>query len=259
MANDYGDPVYVEDPKDGGPVKLKTEGMWYVQKPSESCANYLINTFECEVHSFNGIKYALSREASDRATLPGGSACLVEFSLHGEDYFLLVLDDRDYIQVCQGSMDREDDGDFRVTALRELEEELGIVAGFEELVPVGFWSFISHNILLNCDLKKETQVFHLYINSDRVSHIFENEFLHGDRVTFIPSSKISKNLHETEYVVVIPRWLIETNPRPSKYSILRTKAGTMESVSLHGHNLELLRRRIGLEDSGDVDNFNVEF
>lgn len=121
-ANKFGDFQYdgqmLPNEMDINPTKI-----WTIKNPNQAVIDYF---YDFEQREYNGVNYILSPKASEVIPYPGqeynGSACII----YTEDYFILVADNKPYMQNVQG-MKSKDETRPVDTIVREINEEIGLV------------------------------------------------------------------------------------------------------------------------------------
>lgn len=190
--NKYGNDQYAV----GGNL-LPTGDIWTIRDPPQG-----FEYPDTIKRVYNGVTYLLSPKATDvipeKESEYSGSACLITVN----DCFIMVIDNKPYIQNCQG-MKLATEINPVDTMVREIFEELKIVVSPDRLKEIGSWTFNNNIELVDTVMLHKTILFHLECTSHEVAHIV-SEFDHSKVIPFI-SDKITT-------VVTVPFSELDTLP-----------------------------------------------
>lgn len=236
-SNKFGDICYSEKSLDG---------VWTIKNPSD----LLIARFpEYEVRFYKGIKFLLSEKASNCLPKEGqgnGSAIIIEFEYLGETYVLYMVDNKPYVQLCQGvSIDNES---FEDTIVRKLKEELNVSVESKNLTAIGEYSFADYNELIDFKRIATTKVFALKVDFQQVQHLFKD--ISG---SMIISDVTHLKLDTTKYAIAINTKNLDDIPE------LIEEIRTIQDrpIRLGGHHLEIVRLYFGYEKKYDLSYLNT--
>lgn len=226
--NRFGDCQYgMSDTGDCSP-----KGIFTIKQPTAD----LLNKYEGSViKTYSGVPYLLSEDAVNMIpdfTDYTGTMCVIRV----ENTFLLVADNKPYIQNCQGSRDKNDPSPVD-NILRELYEETKLSPSKDRLKEIGYWVYDNLVELVDTVFECKTIIFLLECSKEEVSHI----------TTDISSVKaINSGIEiydfkseEIEFVVTIPADQLDNLP------------GTIRGKRCSGH-IELLRHIQGLSPKPNI-------
>ena len=198
---------YIED-KNGTINYLTDERtIWTIKNPSENTIKwYSENLNSVILRKYLNNDYLMSSLAAEKIKEYGsgqGEACIIKFSIKNENYFLLTIDNKPYVQNVQGLKEKNDkeEGDCIV---RELKEECNISITKDQLKKIGEWSFTSSNNLVDSAWSAQTILFYIEPKFEQIQHLIKNIEFKTDDFTIIDVNSYDFKLDETKYVVIIP-------------------------------------------------------
>jgi 8-oxo-dGTP pyrophosphatase MutT (NUDIX family) len=230
--NKFGNPMYGISQNDNSndektPLPSDNDGVWTILNPNSD----IIKLYpDCEIRQYGSNKLLMSKCASDKIQKPynhDGAALVISFVYNGIKYFILVADNKPYLQNVQGGMIDDDKMDPRLCAVRELMEELNITINTDMLTYIGKYGFIYKNdIIGDYAHPATTHVFKINLKFEDVQHLIQHELNPND--TNIQFFK----LDETEFVVMIPEHLIDNLPNK------------INGKEFGNHHREILHRQV---------------
>ncbi len=263
-TNKFGNHCYIED--SNGTVSsesLNNKTIWTIENPSEKLIQLshvanAINSGEQIIKKYNGVTFLTTKFASEK--FPSGSgngaACIVRYTdANDRIWFILVSDNKKYVQNCAGSADfkNSDLGEESPleNILRELGEELQLFPNPARIVSLGSWAFRNVNEIINLDTDATTTLFLLDVVENDIKHILPanlSEFC-------IVNSKhlnLEKELDEVEYLYFVPQDKLDDIPE---------KVNSENPKDFNGHHRGILRIVSGLENNCSypyLSKFNVK-
>lgn len=257
-TNKFGDPQYVESDCQSESIELESlpvEGFWSVKNPSDKLSELLIRQFGAVLRRYDDALFILSNKAAQNIKEEGhgyGSAVVVSFDYKDNTYYLFVTDNKHYVQTCQGAV--ESGEDQLQCAIRELKEELMIVAGAHEFRYAGYWSFCDTNELIDYTRVSSTKVFHLHLPFERVAHLFPEGLVAN--IECVKSTDLSFYLNEIQFVLAVRKDVLHSAPEKLNQIKIKKKnrQGDLEDVpcSFSGHHREFVSRLAGFPEKYDV-------
>lgn len=240
-----------------GPVSAPSfeEGSWLIKNPSNKCKEKYP---EAEIRMYNTSCYLFSKLA---VKIPppnqNGEAVVIEVKIKGNRYFLMMADNKKYIQNCQGGKNKNDKNEGECI-LRELKEELNIKCDKTGLIKLGHWSFQFDLLkwLDNYSYLSTTTLFYLNLPYEKVIHLDPRKRLMSDNIKeqiIIYDAKLaySFELDETDFVYFI---LVPEGEGKCEMESYPSKIGGKD---FNDHHREVLRRLCGL--SPQKQNYLIEF
>lgn len=207
--NAYGDIQYVEVPGADGPFPdLPRDKVWAIKTPSVAAVQHYGDA--AVLRSFHGVEFLVSAAADAKVKMPSsvpGATCIVEVSHPGGRFFVMVTDNKPYVQHPQGQSEPGDETSASA-AVRELREEVGLHVSPEELRLVAKWSFQWRNALVDGEADACTDCFHVSVAYERVQHLFP-QGVSPDQVTVVANPDVLAQLDEVESVLAIPAAIVE--------------------------------------------------
>ncbi len=187
----------------------KKDKVWTIRNPSPSIIEYYSDK-DCEIRTYNGVEYLLSIGA--RKVIPliqknYGSAGVLNFVSDGIRYFVLVADNKTYIQNPQGGLNT---GETDVECvIREIREELGVIVRPDQCVKIGSYGFSSVNKLVG-DFKFSsiTSVFNVEVSLSQVSHLIGDKVLDVGGLNIFSSEDYDFELDETQFVIIVSEKMV---------------------------------------------------
>lgn len=215
-TNKFGDCCYQEDPN--GTVlfsSLCDNKIWTIIHPSSELIEKMSG--EKIVQEYNGTMFMTTKFAKSKFPMGtgNGSACVVKYTDNtGKVWYIMVSDNKTYLQICCGSSNKLSDGSPeeetpKQTMVRELLEELLITTTEDKLVEIGSFSFRNTNVLINLDAECVTTIFMLEVTEDAVQHLLPPT-AYGLHI--VDSEKLSCKLDETQFVYFVPQEDLSTLP-----------------------------------------------
>jgi hypothetical protein len=234
-TNQFGNNCYI--PFGDIPLPIDKD-FWTIKNPtSEIIEHYPHNN----VREYNGNKYLLSSKASSVLSPykdAFGSVGMLRFEHKGKKYFVLLVDNKKYLQNPQGGGNI---GELPCdTIIREVREELDVKIVKEQCKERGDWKFKNYNELVETEFLHTTQLFSIDVSFDQVKHLIQHELI-PDNLNIFPIEKYDFKLDETQYVIMISEDYLIYAPETID---LGKKEGSI-SHSFQGHHREVLLRVIG--------------
>lgn len=240
--NNYGDPLYTENFNEDSKTYdyPKDEDIWAIFCPSEKIKSYYPN---CKVRTYNNTEYLLSSKAKE--FIPDdlkvyGSCAVIDFYYQSKKYFIMVIDNKNYIQNPQGSANENEDSLDCI--IREIYEELKIIIYKEQCIEVGYWKHIIRNKLINTNLDGLTTLYHISVTFEQVEHLIPKRKLNDFEI--IDVNNYEFKLSETEYVVFST---YEKVLDFEEYFGLLKKNGKMTNHSWNGHHRQAILSLFGIK------------
>lgn len=248
--NSYGDRCYSELELSGGdPPPSSQDGVWAIENPSRDCLQYYAkHDPKCRVRYYGDVPYLLSPDALEKVPLHNRTArtgaCVVRFEKYGRRYYVLLIDDKRYVQSAQGGANARESG--AETAAREVGEELGIKVLPSELEPIGEWSVKKLSQLVNCKTEVRAELFLLEADYARVAHLVplseESKLRTLKDIMIVPSDAYPFALDETQYVLIVPEDCLDDI---GEFITLQNSHGEVVQYTFRGHHREILHRLSG--------------
>jgi hypothetical protein len=202
--NKYGDILYIENHKNHNTYDSYDSydlpddiGIWIIKSPSNELKKYYSN-YENRV--YNNIEYLLSSAASkiiSKNTNSYGSCGIISFLHKNTRYFIMTIDDKNYVQNPQGG---QNEGETPIECIkRELFEELNINIYDKQCKEVGFWSFNRKNELIDIIFNHKTTLYYINVSFEQIKHLITRELLN---MNIINVADYNFKLDETLYVII---------------------------------------------------------
>lgn len=251
-TNPYGDVCYTEtdsDEPDAAPPPRGEDGFWVIQEPSQACLeHYHSSDSKCKVRTYEGVSFLMSPGALNRTPVQHRvgktAACVVRFQRFGRVYYILLIDDKRYLQNPQGGANFGETG--AQTAAREMGEELGIHVEPEELTPIGEWTVNKLVHLVNARTMVRSELFLFDAEFARIAHLIppdvQSIVKNATDAIIVPVDVYPFKLDETEYVVIVPEDCLDNI---DEFIVLPKRDGTEGRYTFRGHHREILHRMSG--------------
>lgn len=237
--NRYGEIQYAEAKENEPSIILRdNNAVWTIYNPSMSCTLSLRMHLDYEVRFYGRTRYLLSRRAA--AFLPASDnsqsvSAVVEYINGKDSYYLLVADSRNYLQHCHGGVGGKE---LALDALkREIREELGITNFSSEFKKISECEYVMKNNLVSHPLNVFSTGYHVTVTRDAISHLKPENFLRK-KISYFHKSEINTNLHEIEYVFVIPKSIV--------WRLKKFVYADSRRLSFNGDNHDILRLLSGM-------------
>ncbi len=184
------------------------------------------------IRKYNGVSFLLSPKVAEVTPVDTfkeytGCVCILTVG----DSFVLLADNKPYLQNCQGSKE-EYENCPRDTMARELKEELGISCDPAHFKQIGHWTFLNKIELVDWELHSKSVVYSLECNPSELLHITDK---------FDSFQIIEYKSNETEFVVTIPFGELGTIPE------------VIKGKKFANHHREALHRYLGLSPKYPTD------
>jgi len=234
-TNQFGQNCYIPS----GDVALPVdEDFWTIKNPTpEIVEHYPSNC----VREYNGTQYLLSSKASAflspyKDTV--GSAGILCFEHNDKQYFILMVDNKKYLQNSQGTSIIGETPIDLIT--RIVKEELNIKVEKEQCKERGGWKFKNYNELVETEFLQTTFLFYINVSFEQVKHLIQHELV-SNNLNIFPVEKYDFKLNDTQYVIMISENYLTDAPENIN---LEKKEGLILH-SFQGHHREVLLRAIG--------------
>lgn len=210
-TNRFGDKCYIENSIGTFDEKMiMGENFWTIHDPSQECVDYFTENLPgCGIRDYNNIPYLLSPTAFEKLPeqkINQGSACIITFQYKGIMWYLLVSDNKPYIQNCCGMAEESETP--KQCMIRELKEELAISEAVSEkkITEKGYWSFIYSNELVSASWPVQTTLFHLHLSYFEIAHLITDfEILSSD----VWNSIKINDVDEIDTIFIIPEHILD--------------------------------------------------
>ena len=214
---------------------LRAENVWAIESPDP----FLLDKFPTDqLRKYNDVWFLLSKKAL--TCLPQtshGSACVVSFTHQDSLYFLLVTDNKPFVQnVCGTAIENESPQQCMV---RELQEEISTTFDVGELVPIGHWTFANRVTLVNDIIETTTHAYYVHVAFDRIAHLLTGAFSASEPTMFVCTNE------EIQSVVVVPAVCLDVSYPPEHLATLFGK-------TFQGHHREIMLRILNQPPKFDV-------
>lgn len=243
-TNNYGDHCYQETQASEIPFgDLNFDQIWAIETPSDYSIQYFQEkNSKCQIREYNNVPFLMSPKAFECVPIEntqGGSASVISFTYNNNKYYLMVADNKKYLQNVAGSMTPGES--YIECAEREIKEEVGIEK--VNLKEIGSFSFTHTNKLVNVEWEMITKIFYSEVNISDIQHLFPKDFqLSNDQVNIISVDQLESNLNEIEKVFIIPETQLKNLPE------------TIEEKAFGNHHRSILHIL-----SFDENPFNVSY
>lgn len=240
--NAYDDKSYIE--YSNGTIDttdLSPNDFWTIINPSSACVQTLQQRIpKCNIRKYADCTFLMSPKAYDKIPpykTGNGSACVISFMYNDIKWYLMVSDNKPYIQNC-GGMGKPHETP-KDTMIRELEEELQLHITPDRINYLGQWSYMYSNDLISIGWEMKTTLFELKLRLTDLYHlgIPTSEKLLTEEIFTIPitasqsptsqqksptstststsptSTTPPPKLDEVEYIYVIPETKLLDAPR----------------------------------------------
>lgn len=257
-TNKYGESQYIESPYG---KSINDIPVWVVKNPSIECTNWLLRNYPGSgIRYYNNIKFVMSHKALEVINPENSqqsSGIIVRFTYRNEGYYIMVTDIKDYAQFCHGASESGETPEE--AAVRELQEELAIFIDKNYLLNVGNFSYTNYDPLVEYKRHSVTTMFLLDLPFESVKHLFPDG-INQDGITITDVKSLQFSLNEINYVLCIKESRIDTLPKfIDEIQIPRVVNGKIKfyPCKFSDHNIEFLRRLIGLPPKYDVSFFRT--
>lgn len=250
-VNNYGDRCYGEwdsrDECEPLPPPVNRDGVWVIENPSMRCLRYYLkNDPKCQLRLYQDIPFLMNSGAQKSVPVQNrickSAACVVRFEAFGRRFYVLLIDDKQYVQNPQGGANAGETG--AMTAAREIHEELKIIVDPNEIKPIGNWSVKRQMQLVNCKIEVRSELFLLDATFSQVAHLIppdvENTLKDTRNVVIVPVDRYQFKLDETEYVLFVPEDCIDHVDE--FFTLPKRDSGDVRYYNFRGHHREILHR-----------------
>ncbi len=224
----------------------KPKDFWTIQNPPAFVINYY-KSFEsqglkCQLRDYFGKSYLLSPSASkiiSTNTKCFGATGVLSFIKDGTRYFIMMVDNKKYLQNPQGGREQ---GETALTNVkREINEELSVVVTDDQCTLAGDWKFSSFNKLIgNTRFDVSNNFFYVDVELSQVQHLITKELL-VDQPNVFPTTEYDFTLDETKYVIIVSEQVVIGHG----HKLIIQDGDSTVSYDWNGHHREIMLRRLG--------------
>lgn len=234
--NKFGNLCYIENPD--GDIKysdLQSNVIWTIENPSSELLE-MVESEEHIIETYNGVTYLTTKFAKSKfPTTSNGSACVIRLRDDtGKMWFMLVSDNKHYIQNCCGGSLSESESPSN-TMIRELQEELNICVSSDRLKIIGSWGFMNVNPVINLNKENITTLFMIDLNMNDISHLCTT--MHEEDYFVINANDLECKLDEVEHIYFVSQDFMKKLDLPEK----------INNKLFKGHHIDILKIISGVQ------------
>lgn len=169
--NKYNDICYIENIN--GNICIETilkDNIWTIENPSFECIEYFKNIkYNFTLREYNNINFMMSEMAAEKIPEHNdklGTSCIISFNINSNKFYILVDDNKPYIQNCGGL--KKNFETIEECNQREIFEELNLDVKNYEQNKIGHWTYYYENNLINFGWEIKTVLFNIDILFDDI-------------------------------------------------------------------------------------------